>query len=305
MYRIVDTNLDFCHLIMKLNKPRLLQWSLFFLLSLIWGSSFILMKEGMKHLTPYQVASLRLLSAGLVLLPFALKAIKQFPRKDFPLVVVSGLLGTFFPAYLFCIAETRLDSGLAGIMNALTPLFTIVIGALFFQSRLPIKKWIGVVIGFVGLVLLLISGREGIRFNNMNYAFFIILATVCYGINVNMVSRYLTHIPSLSIAAVAFSALTIPSAILLFMTGYFQQSAAEGFIYSTSASSILGVFGTAIASILFYMLMKRAGILFASMVTYGIPFVALFWGFLAHESIAPLQVVCLGIILGGVWLANK
>jgi drug/metabolite transporter (DMT)-like permease len=290
---------------MDTKKATLMHWGLFIILSVIWGSSFILMKEGMKHLHPYQVASLRMLSAGLVLLPFALKGIQKFPKKDFPLVVLSGLLGTFFPAYLFCFAETELDSGMAGILNALTPLFTIVIGAIFFKSVLPLKKWMGVIIGFLGLVLLMISGKQDIRFNNMNYALFIILATIFYGLNVNIVSRYLRHIPSLSIAAVAFSVLIIPSSIILFFTGYFRQSFAEGFIYSTAASSILGIFGTAIASILFYMLMKRAGYLFASMVTYGIPFVALFWGLLAHETILPLQVLCLLLILAGVWLANK
>ncbi len=290
---------------MNQKKAGILHWGLFIILSVIWGSSFILMKEGMRHLSPYQVASLRLLSAGLVLLPFAVKGIKTFPKKDFPLVVLSGLLGTFFPAYLFCIAETELDSGLAGILNALTPLFTIVIGAIFFKSVLPLKKWIGVIIGFVGLVFLMISGNRDIRFSNMNFSFYIILATIFYGINVNMVNRYLKHIPSLSIAAVAFTALILPSSIILFFTGYFQQSFSPGFTYSTGASSVLGIFGTAIASILFYMLMKRAGYLFASMVTYGIPFIALFWGFLAHETIMPLQILCLVMILAGVWLANK
>jgi len=290
---------------MNTKNTSLIHWGLFIILSIIWGSSFILMKEGMKHLSAYQVASLRLLSAGLVLMPFALKTISSFPRKDFPLVVLSDLLGTGIPAYLFCIAETRLDSGFAGILNALTPIFTIVIGAIFFQSQLPLKKWTGVIIGFTGLVLLLISGKQGVKINNLDYAFLIIIATICYGVNVNLVSRYLKHIPSLSIAAVAFSVLTIPSFIILLFTGYFKLAGSDGFIYSTSASSILGIFGTAIASVLFYMLMKRAGMLFASMVTYGIPFVALIWGFLAHETIAPLQILCLGLILVGVWRANK
>lgn len=286
-------------------KAKLVNWGFFAILSIIWGSSFILMKEGMKHLNPYEVASIRLLSAGLVLLPFAVKSIKKFPRKDFPLVVLSGLLGTFFPAYLFCIAETRLDSGLAGILNALTPLFTILIGAVFFNSVVPFKKWLGVIIGFLGLVLLMISGSRGVSFHNIDYALYIILATIFYGLNVNIVSRYLKHIPSVSIAAVAFSMLTIPAALVLFITGYFRYPVSEGFTYSTAASSVLGIFGTAVASVLFYMLMKRAGYLFASMVTYGIPFVALFWGFLAHETIMPLQILCLVLILAGVWLANK
>lgn len=259
----------------------------------------------MKHLNPYQVASIRLLSAGLVLLPFAIRGIKNFPKKDLPLVILSGLLGTFFPAYLFCIAETRLDSGLAGIFNALTPLFTILLGASFFKSVIPVKKWLGVIIGFIGLVMLMITGTHDIQFNNMSYAMYIIIATICYGLNVNVVNRYLKHIPSLSIAAIAFSLLTIPAGTVLFLTGYFNQPFSEGIIYSTSASSVLGIFGTAIASILFYMLMKRAGYLFASMVTYGIPFVALFWGYLAQEVIMPLQILCLVLILAGVWLANK
>jgi len=198
-----------------------------------------------------------------------------------------------------------MDSGLSGILNALTPLFTLLIGAIFFHSVLPVKKWTGVIIGFVGLVLLMVSGKQGISFNNMNYSLFIILATIFYGLNVNVVSRYLKHIPSLSIAAVAFSVLTIPAGLILFFTGYFHQPFTSGFTYSTGAASILGIFGTAVASILFYMLMKRAGYLFASMVTYGIPFVALFWGFLAHETIMPLQILCLILILVGVWLANK
>jgi drug/metabolite transporter (DMT)-like permease len=290
---------------MNKNRPELLHWGLFLILSVIWGSSFILMKEGMKHLSAYQVASLRMLSAGLVLFPFAIRALRNFPRKDLPLVLLSGSLGTFFPAYLFCIAETELDSGIAGILNALTPLFTIMIGAVFYHSTLPVKKWMGVIIGFIGLVLLMISGKQDIRFNNMNYSFFIILATIFYGTNVNLVSRRLRHIPSLSLAAVAFSMLILPAGLILFLTGYFRQSGIQGFTYSTAASSILGIFGTAIASVLFYVLMKRAGALFASMVTYGIPFVALFWGFLARETITTMQILCLLMILAGVWLANK
>jgi drug/metabolite transporter (DMT)-like permease len=122
---------------------------------------------------------------------------------------------------------------------------------------------------------------------------------------VNIVSRYLKHIPSLSIAAVAFSVLTIPSFLILLFTGYFKLAGSEGFIYSTSASSYTGYIRNSYRFSAFYMLMKRAGMLFASMVTYGIPFIALIWGFLAHETIAPLQILCLGLILVGVWRANK
>ena len=286
-------------------KDKLLNWGIFIALSLIWGSSFILMKEGMRVLSPYQVASIRILSAGLVLTPFALKALRQIPRNKWLLVVLSGLLGNFFPAYLFCIAETQIDSSLAGILNALTPLFTILVGISFFQLKASSTKIIGVVIGFIGLCLLMLSGKE-VSFNNLSYAALVLLATLCYGINVNMVGRHMREVGSLNIASLAFVFLIIPSVIILYFTGYLQMHLTDAsVIKATGASFILGVFGTAIASIIFYMLVKRAGTLFASMVTYGIPFVAVFWGLLDGESITIPQVACLGIILCGVYLVNK
>lgn len=258
----------------------------------------------MKSLNAWQVASLRIFSAGVVLIPFVINKLRAIPGKNLPRIFLSGMLGTFIPAYLFCLAETKLDSGVAGILNALTPLFTIVIGAVFFRSKLPINKWIGVLVGFTGLVMLITAGRD-VQFSNMEYSSYIIVATICYGLNVNMVNRYLKHIPSLMLASVAFGLLIIPSGLILLATGYASQSGTEGYWYSTGASAVLGIFGTAVASVLFYMLMKRAGPLFASMVTYGIPFVALFWGSLAGEVITMVQIACLILILLGVYLANK
>lgn len=287
-------------------KSNLFNWVIFILLSFIWGSSFILMKEGMTGLSAYQVASIRILSAGVVLLPFSIQAFKAVPANKRLLVFLSGTLGTFFPAYLFCIAETKLDSSLAGILNALTPLFTLLIGALFFNTRIGWQKWTGVLIGFAGLVLLILAGNKKMSFGYLGYATFILLATLLYGINVNLVSRYLKEIGSRQIATVAFTLLIIPSFIILWGTGYFTSAdTSREFIYATGASMVLGIFGTAVASILFYVLLKRAGPVFASMVTYGIPFVALFWGVLAHEQINPIQIGCLCIILAGVYMANK
>jgi drug/metabolite transporter (DMT)-like permease len=264
------------------------------------------MKMGMTELSAYQVASIRVLSAGIVLLPLAADAFRKLPPGKLGLVILSGLLGTFFPAYLFCIAETKLDSALAGILNALTPLYTLVIGALFFKSRIPLRKWLGVLIGFCGLVLLLLSGHKNISWQFTGYAGYIILATLFYGINVNLVGRHLRELGSRQIAVVAFSILTIPALIILFLTGYFQSFNGSGpWLYATGASFVLGVIGTAVASILFYVLLKRAGTLFASMVTYGIPFVAVGWGILANETVTLLQLLCLAVILGGVYLANK
>jgi drug/metabolite transporter (DMT)-like permease len=287
---------------------KVVNWILFIVLCVIWGSSFILMRKGMEDniLSPYHVASIRLFSAGFVLTPFAFKAWKAVPKQKLWLVILSGLLGSFFPAYLFCIAETKISSSIAGILNALTPLFTIIIGVLFFRMRAVAKKWLGIVIGFLGLALLTIVSNQGISFKDFSYSFYALFATILYGINVNLIGTHMKTVSSINIAALAFVFLIIPSSLILLATGYFDLPLANSLtVKATAASAVLGIFGTAIASVLFYMLLKRAGALLASMVTYGIPFIAIMWGILDHESITLWQVGCLGIILSGVYLANR
>ena len=220
-------------------------------------------------------------------------------------VTISGLLGSFFPAFLFCIAETKIDSSLAGFLNALTPIFTIVVGVLFFQSVIQKQKILGVGIAFAGMVLLFLS-NPNINLQYLWYAGFVLLATILYGFNVNIASNHLRDIPSTVIAAIAFGSLVPLSLVVLYVTGYFDLPLSnQELLVSTGASTILGVFGTALATILFYILLKRAGAIFASMVTYGIPFIALAWGLADGESIHGLQVAGLTIILLGVYKANK
>jgi drug/metabolite transporter (DMT)-like permease len=280
-------------------------WLVFALLSLVWGSSFVLIKEGLRSFSPYQVASLRMLFAGLVLVPFAIKALPQIPKEKMGLVLISGVAGNFIPAFLFCIAETQIDSSLAGILNSLTPLFTILVGISFFKVQTNITKVIGVIIGFIGLCFLFAAGKD-MSLRNMSYAGLVLMATIFYGINVNMVGRYLQNIGALNIASVAFSFLVLPSAAILFFTGYFNNNFTnQTVIQSTLASAVLGIIGTSLASILFYYLIKRAGVIFGSLVTYGIPIVAVCWGMVYGEKITPMQYVWMGVILIGVFIANR
>ena len=284
---------------------RFFNWMLFVALSFIWGSSFILMKEGMVALTPYQVASVRMLSAGLILLPITVRRWRRVERSSIGLIVLSGLLGSFFPAFLFCIAETKIDSALAGILNALTPICVIIVGTTLFNQKSTRNQVTGVVVGFTGLLLLFLAERN-IDFTYISFALLVLLATLSYGLNVNMVNKRLLHIPSLNIAAFAFTALILPSLAVLWFTGFFQLSfGSSEMIWSISASALLGLTGTAIATILFYVLLKKAGPIFSSMVTYGIPFVAIFWGWLAGESVTLLQIGCLLIILAGVYISRR
>lgn len=283
-----------------------MSWFLFALLTLIWGSSFILMKEGLVKLSAYQVAALRIFSAGAVMLPIGLRVFRQVSFAQIKYIVLSALVGSFIPAFLFCIAEEHINSSLAGIVNALSPLFSILIGVMFYQMKTTPQKTGAVLIGFVGLCLLFIQ-KDGLTIDDQAiYSLLIVLATIGYGWSGNLIARHLTAVGSVNIAAIAFPILAIPALFVLIFTGYFEQSWMDTAVMKSSlAGVVLGVIGTAIAQILFYMMLKRTNVIFASLVTYTIPFVAIFWGVLYGETITAMQIACLVLILSGVYFANR
>ncbi len=283
-----------------------LNWFIFILLSIIWGSSFIMMKEGLLHLSAFQVASLRIIFSGIVLLPAAIKHYKSIPKNKVLIIFLSGVLGSLLPAYLFCVAELGIDGALAGTLNSLTPIFVIITGALFFSSKTSANKIFGICIAFAGSILLLLSKGNMQESQNLVYVSYVVLATIFYGFNVNMVHKYLKDTGSIQIASVALTLNAIPALIVLYFTGYFNLPLSDsGILYSTGHAALLGILGTALASIIFYVLIKRAGAVFSSMVTYGIPIVANFWGIIYGEEVGLKQFGCLALILLGVYLANR
>jgi drug/metabolite transporter (DMT)-like permease len=288
-----------------------LKWGLFISLCLIWGSSFVLMKLGMfapdgsMLLSAWQVAAIRIFSSGIVLIPFIVRAWKNIPADlRFP-VLVSGWLGSFIPAIFFCLAETKIDSALAGTLNAVTPLSTLLIGWALFRMPIIPSKLIGIGIGLLGCVMLFLhKSTEGLQ--QPMYAGLVLLATICYGWNVNMVRNKLSGISALDIATLAFAGLVPFSFALLVFTGFFNLPLHSApYVKSVMSATLLGVLGTAIASVIFYRLVKIAGAVFASLVTYGIPFVALGWGVLYGEKISLMQLFALGIILAGVYVTGN
>lgn len=286
-------------------SSRFLNWLLFIILSVIWGSSFILMKEGLLHLSAYQVASIRIFSAGVVLLPFGLKTLGKVKRKQLSILFLSGVFGNLVPAYLFCMAEERIDSALAGTLNSLTPIFVIIVGALLFRSKTSAIKIAGIILSFTGSILLLLSKGFIGQDLHLLYVLLIVVATIFYGINVNMVRQKLAGFGSLEIASVSLSLNAIPAMIVLYLTGFFNLPLGDSEVLLSGAwSAVLGIFGTAIASVLFYMLVKRTGVVFSSMVTYGIPVVANCWGIMYGEEVGWRQFACLLVILAGVFVAN-
>jgi drug/metabolite transporter (DMT)-like permease len=283
---------------------------MFLSICLIWGSSFILMKLGLYDdarkplLTASQVAAIRIITAGVVLTPILIRHSNKIPFKLSGWMIFSGVFGSFLPAFLFCIAETKIDSALAGTLNSLTPIFAIILGFIFFGNKIPLSQIVGIIIGFGGIVLLyLVQKHTG--YGQISYAGLVILATIFYGINIIVVRRYLNGVSPLIITAFSLMSVSLPSLFILWQTGFFSLPLHHHeYIKACVAVCTLGILGTALAWMLFYTLVQRTSVLFTSTSSYGVPFVAFGWGWFYGENITMAQIGCLIIILGGVYLTR-
>ena len=282
-----------------------LKWILLIVLALIWGSSFILIKKGLVGLDPFQLGSLRMVFAACFLLIIGFKTLPTIPIGKWKLIVLSALLGNFFPAYLFAIAETRIESSISGMLNSFTPLNALILGGLFFGLQFKRTQIIGVSVGLIGSLLLVFTGSDTGSSSEYTYIFLVFIATVCYGTNVNLVKKYLSDLSPLAISTGNFAAMLIPSLLILYATGYFEVIQIPQVQTATVFIMILGVFGTGIANLLFYRLIQMATPVFATSVTYLIPIVAFFWGLLDNEMLTPLQFLGACVILCGVYLSGK
>jgi drug/metabolite transporter (DMT)-like permease len=289
---------------MNNNSEKIINYGLMALLALIWGSSFILMKRGVEVFTYVEVAILRLVIAFLIMAPFVWKRVISTPKKFwFPLIIVA-LFGNGIPAFLFTKAQTVLDSSYIGILNALVPLFTFVIAIFIFKTSWKIVNLIGIFIGLLGAVWLISGG--GINFENSNYAWLIIIATLCYAISLNTIKNYLQEMKSIDISGLAFVIVGPSCLIALCFTDFFNTLTHAPKAWSALLYiSILAIFGTAIALIIFNQLVKRTTAIFSSSVTYLIPIVAIGWGILDGESISNSHLLGVSIIFTGIYLVNK
>lgn len=283
-------------------------WLKLMLLALVWGSSFMLIKKGLLTYTAMEVAAIRLAAAAATLAPFALLRLHRVKGKQWVVLLSVGMTGSLLPAFLFAFAQTQLDSGVTGALNALTPLFTLIIGALLFAQPIASRTLLGLGIGFTGTALLVLVHSAGALSLNA-YALFIVAATICYGLNLNFIKQYLPDLSPVTITGVSLL-MVLPVAVLYLLgpgeVGSKLASAdSQQAWWSLAAVVALGVFGTALALILFNHIVQIANTTFASSVTYLIPVVAVSLGLLDGESIAPSQVAGMALILAGVWLANR
>jgi drug/metabolite transporter (DMT)-like permease len=282
------------------------RWFFLIFLSVIWGSSFILMKRGLNSFSPMQVGALRVSIASVALLLVGFKHLKIISRKNFFQLFLAGLFGNFMPAFLFAKAQSQLDSGITGILNSLVPLFTVIIGIYLFKIKVKKNQIIGIIIGLVGSLILIIKGAEINTNSNYYYTLLVVAATISYAINSNLIKKYLGKEKALSITVSAFGIFLIPALIILFNTGFFEiyvfepeQNLSLMFI------TVLAIVGSAISVALFNQLIKISTPIFATSVTYLIPIVAVFWAFADGEHLHWIQLVGTAIILSGVYLVNK
>jgi EamA-like transporter family. len=286
--------------------PPLKAWLLLLLLAMIWGSSFILIKKGLIAFRPDQLAAIRIASAGFVLLPFLMQRFKTVQRHHWPKLISVGLVGSFIPAFLFAFAQTELPSGVTGVLNTFTPLATLLIGVLVFHQIVVVQQWIGVLIGLAGTVILITANANG-EFQFNAYALLIIVATICYGINLNLIKHHIPDLGALTITGVSLFLVAPPALIyLLFATPLVEQLGTQPDVYfSLTAILILGVIGTAMALVIFNTVVKMTDTTFASSVTYLIPIVALILGVIDGEPFLVEHAVGMAAILAGVFIANR
>jgi drug/metabolite transporter (DMT)-like permease len=283
------------------------KWGYLFILSIIWGSSFILIKKSLLGLTPYQLGALRVVITGLFLFIPGIKRLKSITATEWKWLAISGFLGSFLPAFFFAIAETEIDSAVASIINSLVPLNTVLLGFAVFKIASTRRQVIGVVIGFIGTALLILKGAHLNPHQNYMYAGFVVLSTIMYAANVNIIKRHLQQVSAYNIAAGNYAVITIPGIIVLLFTDFFSASTFENpeFKMAMIYVVILSFFGTAVAKVLFNKLVHISTPVFASSVTYLMPIVALVWGVLDGEGFSFLQGLASIIILLGVYLSHK
>jgi len=283
------------------------KWMYLSVLAIVWGSSFILIKKGLIGLTPLQLGSLRTVISSIFIFIIGFKSLKTILSHQWKWVVLSGFLGTCLPSFLFAFAETEVDSGVVSILNALVPLNAILIGLAVFKIVSTKTQIFGVLLGFIGASMLIFNSMELNPDQNYLFAGFVILATLMYGFNVNIIKHYLQEVKPIAIATGNFAAIVIPALLVLILSDFFNVKTFENeAIYSSIGYiAILSLFGTVMAKIIFNNLIQISSPVFASSVTYLMPLVALLWGLLDGELFGLDQGFASLLILCGIYLANK
>ncbi|WP_243299312.1 DMT family transporter [Bacillus litorisediminis] len=277
-------------------------------LSLIWGMSFYFIKVLVEGLGPWGIVFVRCMLGVITLAVIILIQRKKMNWKALPLkpLFIVGLMNALIPWGLIGISETRISSALASIVNATTPIFTSIIGVILFSVTLSIRQWTGILIGFAGILLLTDLNITQLFQEDLIGMGTMILATVCYGFSSQYSKRHLQDVSVMMVALMTLLTGAIGSLVMMAMTDSFFPLNETITWNSILAMIGLGFFGSGLAYLLFYYLIKEGSAEFATFVTYLVPITAMFWGwFLLDEQIPPLAFGGLALILAGVFLSTR
>lgn len=282
------------------------KWIYLIFLSIIWGSSFILMKKALIGLTPIQVGALRIIISTFFLIIIGFKSLRKIKKKHWKYVFYSALLGTLFPSFFYAYAVTGIDSSIASILNSLTPFNTLLVGFLVFGVVFKKSQLVGILVGLLGTVILIFKGADLNPNQNYWFALLPVMSSIGYAFNVNLIKKYLQDLEPLAITTGNFILITIPALIILSFTGFFStielnETTKPALLYIT----VLAVIGTGMAKIMFNKLIHISSPVFSTSVTYLIPIVAVAWGILDGEKLSIIQFFAGIVILIGVYLVNK
>ena len=290
-------------------KRPLLAWGLLLCMALVWGSSFIMMKKALGAFSVQQVASGRIFFAFLFFVPFMVVQIRK-PDVQVALkhrwlaLFTSGMLGFLIPAFLFAEAGAHLSSSLSGTLNSLSPLFVLLTGTLLFRQTFRPNQVGGILLGFIGSLILVFFSATG-SFTINGYALLVVLATVMYGANTNLISTYLSHLPALVATPWTFAFVGPIAGVFLLSTDFISRATQPGALLPLGAVLFLGILASGITSVLFIRVVQLASGVFAASVTYLIPVVAVVWGLFDGETIHVQQYIGLTISLAGIYLVNR
>jgi len=275
-------------------------------LSLVWGSSFILIKKALIAFHPVDLACMRIAISAIAFAPILYIKRKAIPWKDWKLFLAVGLTGSGIPAFMYFIAQTNINSTVSGLLNSLTPIWTLIIGIIVFKNRMVLSQIVGVFIGFLGASFLILLGESDGSNKNLWFGLFVVLGTLCYGMSGNLVKHYFQNVDSIIISAVSFCLIGLPAiGYLTYSEALFDLSWTSEQVYSFGAVLILSLVGTVLATIAFYRLIQETTAVFGSSVAYLMPLVAMGWGFLDGEPIGIVILLSMVLILTGVYLIKK
>jgi len=265
-----------------------------------------LMKKALLGITPLQLGALRILCTAIFMLMVGFSSLKKIQKKHWKYLVYTALASTLFPGFLFAFAIQHIDSAIASILNSLTPFNALLLGFWFFGYAFKKQQIIGILVGLVGTLVLILKGASINPNQNYWYAILVVIASLGYALNANIVKKHLSDLSALAITTGNFLLLILPTLIILFFTDFFTTfKGTEVQLNSLVWIAVLSLFGTGMAKVMYNKMVQISSPIFATSVAYIIPIVAVFWGVLDGEKLSYIQILAGLLILLGVYLVNR